>query len=554
MKAFCLSILISITTVSQAVVRVACIGDSITAGYGLTNPVKESYPACLQVALGEKYQVRNFGRSGSGVYLHTQRTVNEPRGYRHHSEHRSALAWKPDIVICNLGINDCADWDASGAKQFIADYQVLLNDYIDLPNPPRVYIWTKLAPLGPRNHFYRSAAPFLMQAALEEIAKTLQVDVIDLQTPLLPLLTNHFPDDLHPDATASKVIADTVSGAIKRSTKLTLARYCTDNMVVPVGGHKPFFFQGTARPGVTIQSTLGDCKAGRNGHWQIAAQSPLPQMVTFSDGDSTVVLKNLIEGDLVLCAGQSNQVWPLRLCDTAKEELSTWRDGVRILQSGRPWQIATVENAAKMPGLAMLLGQRLTKTRNRPIGVVMCAVGGAPTESFLPESLMANYSTLLPVLTTRKPIAQNDAYIPAWPKRNPQPLFAPAAIWEMQLSSIIDLPYQYILWYQGESNATSTHDNRPLPLPYMRDTLLAITTLLQNCSEAPCAMVELPGKMNRNWEPYRRLQREVCRQAGWHLVPTSDLGHPTNVHPSDKAPIADRALDLWLSTERRCTQ
>ena len=46
-------------------VKVACIGNSITYGAGIVNREKNSYPAQLQVYLGDKYEVRNFGSNGA---------------------------------------------------------------------------------------------------------------------------------------------------------------------------------------------------------------------------------------------------------------------------------------------------------------------------------------------------------------------------------------------------------------------------------------------------------------------------------------------------------
>ena len=52
---------------AQAVTRVACIGDSITYGTGLSNRATQAYPARLQALLGEDYEVRNFGNPGRGM-------------------------------------------------------------------------------------------------------------------------------------------------------------------------------------------------------------------------------------------------------------------------------------------------------------------------------------------------------------------------------------------------------------------------------------------------------------------------------------------------------
>ena len=41
-------------------IKVACIGDSITSGFTLLNPRRDSYPSLLQKMLGDGYEVRNF--------------------------------------------------------------------------------------------------------------------------------------------------------------------------------------------------------------------------------------------------------------------------------------------------------------------------------------------------------------------------------------------------------------------------------------------------------------------------------------------------------------
>ena len=43
------------------VILQACIGDSITSGFTLLNPRRDSYPSLLQKMLGDGYEVRNFG-------------------------------------------------------------------------------------------------------------------------------------------------------------------------------------------------------------------------------------------------------------------------------------------------------------------------------------------------------------------------------------------------------------------------------------------------------------------------------------------------------------
>ena len=142
-------------------VKVACIGDSITYGYGLADRAKDSYPAQLQKMLDGKfpgkYEVRNFGNSGRGIYLDSMRG-HEKRGFRWMPEHKAALAWKPDIVISNLGINDNGEYikEYTGGRkrgQFIDDYLALLEDYRRANPKVKIYIWTKLSPLAEGQRF-----------------------------------------------------------------------------------------------------------------------------------------------------------------------------------------------------------------------------------------------------------------------------------------------------------------------------------------------------------------------------------------------------------------
>ena len=47
------------------VVRVACVGDSITFGAGVENRDLNNYPAVLGKCLGQRFETRNFGVSGA---------------------------------------------------------------------------------------------------------------------------------------------------------------------------------------------------------------------------------------------------------------------------------------------------------------------------------------------------------------------------------------------------------------------------------------------------------------------------------------------------------
>ena len=103
---FSLFLIFTVTLSAQKRTKVACVGNSITYGYTLADPVTESYPSQLQQLLGDAYEVENFGKSGATL-------LNKGhRPYMQQEEFKKALAFAGDVVVIHLGINDTdpRDW------------------------------------------------------------------------------------------------------------------------------------------------------------------------------------------------------------------------------------------------------------------------------------------------------------------------------------------------------------------------------------------------------------------------------------------------------------
>lgn len=121
-------------------IRVACVGDSITFGYGASDREHGSYPAHLQRLLGDKYEVTNFGVSG--------RVMNDKKGWESYistSEYKRSKAFLPDIVIIMLGTNDSKDHCWDGAQEYTRSANALIDTYQGLISKPEVYIATSPA-------------------------------------------------------------------------------------------------------------------------------------------------------------------------------------------------------------------------------------------------------------------------------------------------------------------------------------------------------------------------------------------------------------------------
>jgi lysophospholipase L1-like esterase len=194
---------------ASAQIKVACVGDSITAGYGLSNPGAESYPAQLQAILGSGYWVGNYGNSGTTVLKRSDNTFWNSWAYR------QSLQFKPNIVVIMFGANDSKPWNWNAAK-FNADYKALIAKYQGLSSNPQVYICLT-TPVFTPNPFGNAFDPAFMQStvipAIQTVAQQAGVTLIDNNTQFL----NHpelFSDGVHPTTQGAGIIADNVAAAV----------------------------------------------------------------------------------------------------------------------------------------------------------------------------------------------------------------------------------------------------------------------------------------------------------------------------------------------------
>lgn len=98
-KILLLTITAFLFSTTYAQIKVACIGNSITAGSGIKNRDRDSYPSVLGQMLGKEYLVRNYGISGRIVINKGDNPYIKEKAYK------DALKFLPDIVIIKLGTN-----------------------------------------------------------------------------------------------------------------------------------------------------------------------------------------------------------------------------------------------------------------------------------------------------------------------------------------------------------------------------------------------------------------------------------------------------------------
>ena len=185
---------------SANLIRVACIGDSITD--------LPDYPNALQTRLGSKYRVGNFGAGGATVLLDTDKS------YMDQVEFVGAKNFLPDIAIIMLGTNDARTDHFKSIENFVPDYMKLINEIQEIESNPEIFL-VKPPPIFD-NKFELKNVNLLEEIIprIEQIANEKGLPIIDVYAALENHPEHFWNDGIHPNSEGANVIANEVYEAI----------------------------------------------------------------------------------------------------------------------------------------------------------------------------------------------------------------------------------------------------------------------------------------------------------------------------------------------------
>jgi len=559
---------------ARRIIKVACVGNSITYGTGVANREQKAYPVVLQGLLGKGYQVENFGKPGATLLRRGHRP------YFAQPEFRAALQFRPDIAVIHLGINDTdpRNWP-NYRDEFIPDYLALI-DSLRAVNPHVRILVARLTPIGVDHPRFDSGTRKWREEiseAVQQVAEIARVEWIDFYAPLVPH-PDWLPDAVHPDARGAEVLAKVAySGITGRYGGLQLPPVFADNMVLQRG--MSFYMKGKADAGETVVVRLGGKELASGvtdarGVWNVripALTAVDSTTLTVSTARRTLTYRNVAVGEVWLCSGQSNMAFKLRQAADASRDIvkatdrglrlynmqprwetdnvewdSTAVDSVSRLQYFRPaqWVASSPQNAADFSAVAYYMGRMLRDSLRVPVGLICNAVGGTPIESWIDRPMLEEYypqvlrhwkNNDFVMDWVRGRAAKNLAHRPGG--RHP---YHPAYCFEAGIEPLLNFPLRGVAWYQGESNAHN-------PDSWRFDLLARSWRMRMGDFSLPFYLVQLSGIERPSWPWMRNTQRIAQRSVfATQMVVSSDLGLRHDVHPPYKRPVGERLAQSML--------
>lgn len=180
---------------------------------------------------------------------------------------------------------------------------------------------------------------------------------------------------------------------------------------------------GRAGAGVALELRLagwsGKTLADARGRWSatlpaLPAGGPHVLDIAASNGE-TLQVRDLYLGDVWLCSGQSNIMTPMeRLLDRFPEDLAQTDyplirqftvpeaydfDGPRTDLAGGDWVASAPQTVAGFSAVAWYFARDLHRRLGIAVGLIQCAVGGSPIQSWLSQPALAAWPQHLAAAT-----------------------------------------------------------------------------------------------------------------------------------------------------------
>jgi sialate O-acetylesterase len=326
-----------------------------------------------------------------------------------------------------------------------------------------------------------------------------------------------------------------------------LPKLIGDNLVLQQG--KPLPIWGWADPGEKVSVTFAGktevATADEKGKWMVKlpAQSANSQPRELSvAGKNTIVLKNVLVGEVWIGSGQSNMEWSVAASANPQEEIQngTYPE-IRLFTVPKKragaepqedvvgqWSECTPDTVKGFSAVLYFFGRDLHKQLKVPVGLIHTSWGGTPAEHWMPNSAFAADASLKQ--TSDHPHAQNV-------------MKEPGTLYNGMVAPLVPYAIQGVIWYQGESNVPMAKEYRKL-FPAM----IQGWRKEWNQGDFPFLYVQIAPWVYSNIPTWPRSGCPLVREAQLKtlslpktgMAVTMDIGDVNDIHPKNKQEVGRR--------------
>lgn len=384
-----------------------------------------------------------------------------------------------------------------------------------------------------------------------------------------------------------------LSFAVITSAQVKLNSLFTNYAVLQQGMEVPVWGTAGENEKVSVEFAGQKVKTTAfNGRWMVklkpmkASMQPKDMTIT---GSNTLVVKDLLVGEVWLCSGQSNMAFPLRAVlpvgntEPLSQVISQAQNFPMIRQFSIPlkksetipgiiddvngkWVVCDSKSVGNFSAVGFFMARELQRKLNVPIGIINSSYGGTAIENWMsPEtlnsnpqwaSIMTNFEKNLKEFAPKlKGYQMNEASLieqfkidsalavqqnKPLPRKPTAPMSpaergGPTGLWNTMIYPLIPYAMRGVAWYQGEANASRGLQYRSL-----------LPALINNWRSAwkqgdfPFLIVQIPGWKN-HYPELKEAQlltsQTVSKTA---LTVTYDCDDTLDVHPGNKQPVGER--------------
>ena len=311
---------------------------------------------------------------------------------------------------------------------------------------------------------------------------------------------------------------------------------------------------GWAEPGEKIIVTTSwshitdSVITSRDAKWTVEIATPAaggPYTITLK-GYNTLVLSNVMIGEVWVCSGQSNMEmsgnWGLQ--DIKNDLPTAYNTNIRFFHIPKTtadypqddvagdWEVCDSNNLKSFSAAGYFFGKKLQQKLSVPIGLIESAWGGTPAEVWTPDSIVTGNDTLKEAAAKLEPSN-------GWP-------YKPGYTFNAMIAPVTSYNIAGAIWYQGESNTNTAATYNQL-----------FTNMIESWrniwkKDFPFYYVQIAPF--HYGDPYvgallREQQQKTMQLPKTGMVVITDLVADTNnIHPTDKHDVGIR-LANWALAE-----